>query len=1173
MPNSQESNSQDSTYAAFKFVSDIPADEDQFGRSHDRVAQTIAKIICNELGGKTIGLEGTWGSGKSTVIRLLSQKLAACEGVNVIVFDAWAHEGDYLRRSFLECLIANFISWNWVGKKQWNERKEELARRRKKYTSTTTPQLTKFGISVLLSFLLVPFGQALLTSALRPAFSLESIQCNVIASIVLSIICIGAPMFLSLFYLMLKSPNKSFSDLAIFLNKVDSCEVKEVIENPDPSSIEFEQIFFELMKEGIIDKRKLVLVVDNLDRISPKDALCIWSTLRSFLEYHDIGDKNYLNRIWVIVPHDREGLAKIWESASNNGERNSKAVSFLDKVFQLRTFVPLPVLSDWKEYFITQMKYSFPKEDENEIHKVYAIYEMQLRKKPSEEDKYEVSLSPTPREIKLFINGIGGIYSQWYADREYPLSHIALFYLIRAKESNGVLNVIYNPSLVERELFMLGESILDSLAGLNYNVDIKRGRQIRMKDKLVSAMENSNEEELKKLMENTNGCEEVIESILVETLELWALTEGEKIALAARNLLENAVISLGDNKNVIYTDLIWNNFNKTDKFTDFNKAIALGLIAVSELRKNENSFQSVLKRIPSVSGGKGEILNTISWISGISEIFSYALENNYEESLEKELCCATDSKTFRILCETQETVDFRKEFISLLRPQSKSDLLSEFVEEIKRIEKEDKTYFSAFKVLFTQTQPTEWKKIVDVILERSAQCAKVELAEYFISLLFLLRQNNMIESEPNFNERQSGILLHHFYNAISESNVSVQAKLLRWYLMLNPAVDKVIPMGNSGAGKDQVDVVLMNPSAREDLILEVIKNLVENQDYHWVIKIISEGNQSRQKFVETIIRKFALSRKESLPKLLPIEVFVKQLDYLYKMLEGGNETTNIGGIVALLADDNNWLESLMQYGFKIEMSRLYNDILKSRGKILVDFRKWCSNSVKKFNKDEWYFVLDRADFEYGIDIIQSLVELDGNIELPINYIDALRKLAIGAANGGEIPKEIVTRWSYLVNGMSKTGKDELGHGLTQDWKKIENHGSETKEFFMLFGDFMLESGDFSGVEKVINSILLSISRSDIDNYIGVEWVAKILKKNPEWLVSDEENESEFLRRRLEDVEDDPNVSSEIKDLLSQVPFERRKINEITQENLDGEEIELVNQNETEQAKNVSHSEE
>lgn len=57
-------------YCRTLLISD-PSEIDEFGGSHNRIALAIANLIKTEKGGKSIGLEGEWGTGKSTIIKLL----------------------------------------------------------------------------------------------------------------------------------------------------------------------------------------------------------------------------------------------------------------------------------------------------------------------------------------------------------------------------------------------------------------------------------------------------------------------------------------------------------------------------------------------------------------------------------------------------------------------------------------------------------------------------------------------------------------------------------------------------------------------------------------------------------------------------------------------------------------------------------------------------------------------------------------------------------------------------------------------------------------------------------------------------------------------------------------------------------------------------------------------
>ena len=75
-------------------------------QTHENIAENLYNLISdNNTPGLTIGLEGKWGSGKSTVIKILSEKLKANQDTFIFYIDTWAHEGDPLRRIFLESFV------------------------------------------------------------------------------------------------------------------------------------------------------------------------------------------------------------------------------------------------------------------------------------------------------------------------------------------------------------------------------------------------------------------------------------------------------------------------------------------------------------------------------------------------------------------------------------------------------------------------------------------------------------------------------------------------------------------------------------------------------------------------------------------------------------------------------------------------------------------------------------------------------------------------------------------------------------------------------------------------------------------------------------------------------------------------------------------------------------
>jgi hypothetical protein len=159
-------------------ISDEPAPQDNFSTPdttspHKKVARAIAELIAGaEKGGKSIGLEGGWGSGKTTLVRFLEDELKQNPNFKLVLFDAWAHEGDPLRRTFLENLIERLTEGpesnkNWINKAVWEERKEIIAQRKEIKETSTEPQILPLGYVVIFFLAFVPIGLALVNASLK----------------------------------------------------------------------------------------------------------------------------------------------------------------------------------------------------------------------------------------------------------------------------------------------------------------------------------------------------------------------------------------------------------------------------------------------------------------------------------------------------------------------------------------------------------------------------------------------------------------------------------------------------------------------------------------------------------------------------------------------------------------------------------------------------------------------------------------------------------------------------------------------------------------------------------------------------------------------------------------------------------------------------------------------
>ena len=147
--------------AKIRFIPDKEADHDAFG-VHTQTAKALSEIIVSNINNtiRTIGLLGDWGSGKSTVVKYAQSILEKEHNDKFFFFsfDAWLHQGDAPRRSFLESLIESGCASGALNKSQYDKTKEIIQGRQEEHTINTTSIFTVWGVLIAISILFIPLA-------------------------------------------------------------------------------------------------------------------------------------------------------------------------------------------------------------------------------------------------------------------------------------------------------------------------------------------------------------------------------------------------------------------------------------------------------------------------------------------------------------------------------------------------------------------------------------------------------------------------------------------------------------------------------------------------------------------------------------------------------------------------------------------------------------------------------------------------------------------------------------------------------------------------------------------------------------------------------------------------------------------------------------------------------
>lgn len=492
-------------------LTDEPSDVDALGGAHTRIAETIATLVRTSPGGQTIQLDGTWGAGKSTVVKMVAEGLEQdCAGgadnatpgatdVAVFQYDAWVHVGDPLRRAFLSALIGKLIERRWLDQSDgpanvafWTKTLDQLGRRLKTTSRRTTPFFSTSAKLILSALAALGFTAPMLSELEKRLISPLGI-----APLLASIVLIGFVAF-ALIHLL------SNEAMGFVIRRNSDEETVEVRDDPEPTSIEFQDAFGKLM-EAVLeqDERRLVIVVDNLDRIDQSDTKGMWALLRSFLDNPQFKSRDWFRRLWVVVPvaDERRMLQSSVPDAAALSPTKDSAPSFLEKVFQLRLSLPPPMLHSWKNYFSAKLTQAFGEDLLGDYDEVLRLYE-----------ELPPTGSLTPRGIVSFVNELVVMKLEW--SDSVSLSSLAAYVLSRGKFVGDGCSPPSSVSRILRE-----DSLADTFAMLHHRASTREeASYVSVRPKLATALDNADSETLNRLFHESPAFQYVLDRYIRQDL-------------------------------------------------------------------------------------------------------------------------------------------------------------------------------------------------------------------------------------------------------------------------------------------------------------------------------------------------------------------------------------------------------------------------------------------------------------------------------------------------------------------------------------------------------------------------------------------------------------------------------------------------------------------------------
>lgn len=332
---------------------------------------------------RVIGLEGKWGSGKSNVIKQLGVDESLANNYLLIEFDAWAYQEDEYRISLMEH-ITNKLSQHQP------EKAGDYNQLLRKSLSQEEYEVTKFEphVSGLLFWLI---GTIAFTSLFGFILSLFPDNdhyrwCRLFFVVV--------PWILLSIYTWFQ--RKNLDDLlVVFENALRSGATTKSVYRREPSVSDLRAW---LSKASDLCGKKLIVVIDNMDRLPNEKLKKLWSMIHIFANNEEMANA------WIVIPYDEQQLKKV---IGNDYKQ------YIRKTIPVTISIGEPIVSDVRDVFDGLYKKAFG-EAETNISYIRALFTYT-------NERYSI------RDVIYFLNSMVAISRQF---PDFSLVSVALYVVL-----------------------------------------------------------------------------------------------------------------------------------------------------------------------------------------------------------------------------------------------------------------------------------------------------------------------------------------------------------------------------------------------------------------------------------------------------------------------------------------------------------------------------------------------------------------------------------------------------------------------------------------------------------------------------------------------------------------------------------------------------------------------
>lgn len=1138
-----------------KILNDAPTNSDSFG-THKRIAELLHQEIVESEEGRSIALVGDWGSGKSSVVEILKDELDRNQGIptRVFIYDAWSHQGDSLRRAFLDDFITSLKEF--LSEEQRLNAVHRVWNRTETTTTTREPILRRHAKLMLLSLAVVPLGMEL--------FQLPSNDGDIpwtglcLWNNIIALILIAAPVLFALFFGLvncwIKQPylrkvffgdsynDPNFSVLSFFFEKVQGDIERREIKSPVDSIGTFREVFSQIVNDVHSRQAELriVIVIDNIDRIPAEEAREFWSTMQTF--FSDGGGLRQPRsmKYWLIAPFSVEALSFIFgdgalgvttgkaadkvkpdtsdkatiltQELNSTDDAKVRAKAYIDKTFGLAFYVPPPILSNWRRYFLECLREAFVEHDDSELEAVRDVYDF---------GRTGIGFV-TPRDIKLFVNSLVALYRQ--RGEEIPLTMMAS-YLLHREEIGGT--DVSDNLISSRERRAIGVANWRAMmAALHFGVPLEEGAQLLLHEPLVKALREGSNEDFRAL-ESRPGFADVLRKALVDELGTSQADEGTALAQLAEKLGALEYAGRPDAAH-IWGD-IGQSLGSVQEWSGLHESSADGIAVVIQHTRDADKLRlckavggslSNAKPVEAEDAQKDLSIFATNWaITAKAVVEGSGPADGFEINIPRDAKCALE------IVKQLSALDVEPSILAAFKVETPvaqlSKMLAAQIAEGKTISSPDRFVACVVQSIEIKLQ---WPEIGTAVAERIkvTDLNEAEIRSHLGLLLSAYGYSAFPESlEILKNLSQQGHLSHLCFH--HRKNKYVRAIILAVTMQANPNMERPSQLGESQQG-DELLNQLVGAEVPDAEIFSEVTDIIKRSGVADTLYQIGAANKKVARFIAAVIKSITKSEYR-------LEIDPKIVMEHWTFVEEHCDLISAEEFLRSLKDRESFLSFVAMQSFDVARSGFYRAVTKVATDKDNTYWTFLEDGISGIASSDWHMAVAANDEPHVelVELVKDLRKAGRNVHLQVAAKDAGLAL-VRKVVSGELPVDdtLRDRMTDFIGLLQNGPRTSLVRDIEDDMMGLMDTDQLVRLVEIAGDEITFEREE--DPEKIVRRIFSPLVTKPTEKTVA--WMSSIVEGKGELFWSLQDDAKEQLATRLRDVlETDEQLDETVRTLV------------------------------------------